>query len=121
MKMLEWGCWGELPTTGGVVKLGAGKPFAAVRWLGRIFPCCGGQALRKLRLLQGTAMKAQRTRKENSVLYRCPSSVLCGQKLYCEPADKGEIFKGPISIFTEQTMKLGFGAKVNTMVYYCLL
>lgn len=39
------------------------------------------------------------------------------------PADKGEIFKGPISVFTEQTMKLGFGGKDNTTVciaYYVI-
>ena len=121
MKMLEWGCWGELLTTRGVVKLGAGEALCCSKVAQKDFFMLRGQALRKLHLLQGTAMKAQRTRKENSVLYRCPSSVLCGQKLYSEPADKGEIFKGPISIFTEQTMKLGFGAKDNTMVCYCLL
>lgn len=66
-------------------------------------------------LLQTIAKKAQRTRKENSILYQCPSSILYWQS-FTVPADKGEIFKGPLSILVEQTMKLGFGAKDNTMI-----
>lgn len=43
MKMLEWGCWGELLTTRGVVKLGAGEAL-----------CCSKVAQKDFFMLRGS-------------------------------------------------------------------